>query len=128
MGKCKVSSKMGVPSVKRHESAQFLGSVSEDFRASKGCFESFKQRSEIHSVARHWEVASADVEAVETFKAEFSASMEETGYLPQAFNSYETGLSWRNTPRRTYINNEENALPGYKPQNERFTLLLGVNA
>jgi hypothetical protein len=59
------------------------GSQFEEFKASKGWFENFKKRTEIKSVVRHGEAASADTEGAEKFKTKFAESMEEEGYLPQ---------------------------------------------
>jgi len=46
----------------------------------------------------------------------------------QVFNCDETGLFWKKMPRRTYITEEEKALPGHKPMKDRLTLLLCGNA
>jgi hypothetical protein len=82
-------------------------------------------------VKRHGEAASAvqcSAEAAETSKAEFSAFMEEESNIPQqVFNVDETGLFWK-MPRRTYIINNENALPGHKLQKDRLHFLLGAIA
>jgi hypothetical protein len=110
----------------KRESYQSSGSVFEDFRASKGWFESFKHRSDIYSVVRHGEAASGDAEAAETFKAEFSALIEEESYFPQQeFNVDETGL-WNKMSRRTSIIKDENALPGHKLQKIGLPFSLGL--
>ncbi|XP_067135000.1 tigger transposable element-derived protein 1-like [Centruroides vittatus] len=99
------------------------------FKASRGWFENFKNRSGIHNVVRHGEGASSDKEGAEKFVAEFSKLIMEEGYAPQqVFNADETGLFWKKMPKRTYITKEEKALPGHKPMKDRLTLLLCGNA
>jgi len=51
------------------------------------------------------------------------------GFIPQqVFNCDKTSLFWKKMPRRTYISEEEKALPGHKPMKERLTLSLCGNA
>ena len=74
----------------------------EVFKASRGCFERFKTRSGIHSVARHVEAASSNVPVAEDFAMEFLEVVTTQGYLPQqVFNCDETGLFWKRMPKRT---------------------------
>lgn len=101
----------------------------EGFKASRGWFDNFKRRSGIHSVVRHGEAASSDAKAAEKFAAEFQKLMVSDFYLPQqVFNCDETGLFWKKMPKRTYITEEENALPGHKTMKDRLSLLLCANA
>ncbi|XP_007424618.1 tigger transposable element-derived protein 1-like [Python bivittatus] len=44
------------------------------------------------------------------------------------FNYNEMGLFWKKMPKRTYITEEENAMPGHKPMKDRLTLLFCANA
>jgi len=98
-------------------------------KASRGWFQKFKKRSGIHSVVRQGEAASANQKAAEEFVQDFSDYVKANGFIPQqAFNCDETGLFWKKMPRRTYITNEEKALPGHKPMKDRLTLLLYGNA
>lgn len=103
---------------------------SEDsFKASRGWFDNFKKRTGIHSVVRHGEAASSDVNAAEAYIKTFSELIEAKGYIPQqVFNCDETGLFWKKMPNRTYITAEEKAMPGHKPMKDRLTLLLCANA
>jgi hypothetical protein len=99
------------------------------FKASRGWFEKFKKRSGIHSVVRHGEAASANQKAAEEFVQDFSDYVKANGFIPQqVFNCDETGLFWKKMPRRTYITEEEKALPGHKPMKDRLALLLCGNA
>lgn len=99
------------------------------FKASRGWFEKFKKRSGIRSVVRHGGSRSMNQEAVGEFAQEFSNYVKVEGFLPQqVFNCDETGLFWKKMPRRTYITQEEKALPGHKPMKDKLTLLLCGNA
>ena len=83
---------------------------SEVFKASHGWFENFKKRTGIHCVIRYGERASDE------------------GFVPQqVFNCDESGLFWKKTPNRTYIIQEEKALPGHKPMKDWLTLLFCGN-
>nr|XP_053640973.1 tigger transposable element-derived protein 1-like [Cherax quadricarinatus] len=100
-----------------------------EFKASKGWFERFKKRSGIHSVIRHGEAASSDHKAAEKYVQEFKKYIDSEGLKPeQVFNCDETGLFWKKMPSRTYITEEEKALPGHKPMKDRLTLLMCSNA
>ena len=102
---------------------------SNEFKASRRWFNRFKQRSGIHSVVRHGEAASADKDAAEKFVGEFKNFVESEEFIPdQVFNCDETGFFWKKMPKRTYITEEERALPGHKPMKDRllsyFVLML----
>ncbi|XP_033009888.1 tigger transposable element-derived protein 1-like [Lacerta agilis] len=121
----------------------------ESFKASRGWFEKFKKRSGIRS--KHSEASSTNkldadqfvlefrdnVEShsitdkldADQFVLEFKDYVESQGFVPQqVFNCDETGLFWKKMPRRTYITQEEKALPGHKPMKDKLTLLLCANA
>jgi len=67
--------------------------------------------------------------AAEEFVQGFSDYVKTNGFIPQqVFNCDETGLFWKKMPRRTYITEEEKALPGHNPMKDRLTLLLRRNA
>ncbi|KAM6168259.1 tigger transposable element-derived protein 1-like [Erethizon dorsatum] len=101
----------------------------DGFKASRGWFDNFKRRSGFHSVVRHREAVSLNAKAAEAFATEFQKLMVSECYLPeQVFNCNETGLFWKKMPKRTYITEEENAMPGHKPMKERLTLLFCANA
>ncbi|GAB6023411.1 hypothetical protein CHUAL_014216 [Chamberlinius hualienensis] len=122
------------------------------FKASRGWFDNFKKRSGIRSVAWKKEAGSSvddptDEPIIAEFKtfvgeafisvedqvercvAEFKTFVENEGYQPQqVFNCNVTGLFWKRMPKRTYITQEEKALPGHKPMKDRINLLLCSNA
>ncbi|KAK4324160.1 hypothetical protein Pmani_005163 [Petrolisthes manimaculis] len=101
----------------------------DSFKASRGWFENFRKRTGIHSVVRHGEAASSDVQAAKECAETFAQLVEAEGYVPQqVFNCDETGLFWKKMPRRTYITKEETKLPGHKPMKDRLTLALCANA
>ena len=83
----------------------------DSFEASRGWFDNFK-RSGIRSVVRLGEAASLDANAAEAFATEFQKLMASKGHLPeQVFNCDETGLFWKEMPKRMHIIEEENAVP-----------------
>ncbi|GFT63930.1 jerky protein homolog-like [Nephila pilipes] len=101
----------------------------EGFKASRGWFDNFKNRSGIHSVIRHGKASSGDIKVAENFIKVFEKLISEEGYLPQqAFNCNETGLFWKTMPRRTFITAEKNGIPGHKAMKDRLTLALCSNA
>lgn len=80
-------------------------------------------------MVRHGEAASANQKAAEEFVQDFSDYVKANGFIPQqVFNCDETGLFWKKMPRRTYITEEEKALPRHKPMKDRLTFLLRGNA
>ena len=104
-------------------------SPEDTFKASRGWFEKFKNRTGIHSVVRHGEAASCNLEAAESFIGEFTKLIASEGYSArQIFNCDETGLFWKKMPRRTYITIEQKTMPGQKPMKDRLTLALCANA
>ena len=105
------------------------GESTEVFKASHGWFNKIKKRTGIYSVVRLGEAASANKETAKSYVTKFRKYAEAEGsVLPQVFNCSETGLSWKKMPDRTYITQEENALPRHKPIRDRLTLLLCGNS
>lgn len=104
---------------------------SEDvtFQASRGWFEKFKNRFNLHNLKLKGEAASADEAASNEYPNILKGIIERGGYKPeQVFNVDETGLYWKRMPDRTYVSKTEKSAPGYKVSKERLTLLLGANA
>ncbi|XP_066950624.1 tigger transposable element-derived protein 1-like [Macrobrachium rosenbergii] len=105
------------------------GSVSEEFSASRGWFDCFKSRADLHNVKLQCEAASADSVAAESFPSGLAEIIREGGYTAdQVFNVDETGLFWKRMPNRTYVSKEERSAPGHKAGKERLTLLFGASA
>ncbi|XP_050063139.1 tigger transposable element-derived protein 1-like [Aphis gossypii] len=112
----------------------FTSSSQEDgknssFLASKGWFEKFKNRCNLHNVKLVGESASADHLAAKNFPLELKNVIEQGGYTPeQVFNADETGLFWKRMPSRTFLSKNEKTAPGFKAAKDRLTLLLCANA
>lgn len=99
------------------------------FQASKGWFENFKHRQNMHSIKFTGEAASADTLAASLYPKSLKEIIDAGGYLPsQVFNADETGLFWKRMPSRTFISKEEKTAPGFKVSKDRLTLLLCGNA
>lgn len=105
------------------------GDTTENFAASRGWFDKFKKRSNLHNIRITGEAASADAAAATAFPATLKAIIEKGDYPPElVFNVDETGLFWKRMPKRTFISREQKRAPGFKAAKDRFTLLLGGNA
>ncbi|XP_040194034.1 tigger transposable element-derived protein 1-like [Rana temporaria] len=100
-----------------------------EFSASRGWFDRFKKRSNLHNIKIQGEAAAADHKAAESYPRELAKIIQDGGYsMDQIFNVDETGLFWKKMPARTFIAIQERSMPGYKPAKDRITLLLGGNA
>lgn len=62
------------------------------FKASRGCFETFKKRSGIHNVVFHGEPASANKKDAKEFVKQFGVYVNAGAFIPQqVFHCNETG-------------------------------------
>ncbi|CAH2283064.1 tigger transposable element-derived 1-like [Pelobates cultripes] len=114
-----LKTKLPGPSVKNEES----------FKASSGWFKNFKRRTDLHSVVRHGEAASANTKAAEVFVKEFERLVVSECYVPQqVFKCDKMGLFWKKMPKSTYITAEEKVMSGHKPMKDCLTLLFCANA
>uniref|UniRef100_A0A8C4RA68 HTH CENPB-type domain-containing protein n=1 Tax=Eptatretus burgeri TaxID=7764 RepID=A0A8C4RA68_EPTBU len=101
----------------------------EPFMASRGWFNRFKIRANLHNIKVNGEAARVDAKAASEFAQTLAAVIEDGGYNARCvFNVDETGLYWKKMPHRTYIAKEEKSRPGFKAAKDRLTLLLGGNA
>lgn len=99
------------------------------FQASRGWFDNFKKRFNLHNLKLVGESASADHEAARAFPTQLLAHIQEKGYHPdQVFNADETGLFWKKMPARTYISRDAKVASGFKVAKDRLTLLFCGNA
>ncbi|XP_059583233.1 tigger transposable element-derived protein 1-like [Alligator mississippiensis] len=100
----------------------------ETFTASRGWFQRFRWRFNLHNRSISGEAASADVEAAEKFVDQFDEIIEKGSYrLEQIFNVDETRLFWKKMPERSYIHKEAKTMLGFKVFKDRVTLLLRGN-
>jgi hypothetical protein len=98
--------------------------ASETFLASKGWFEKFKNRHNLHNIKLKGEAASSDITAARDYPKILKQIIEEGEYVSeQIFNVDETGLYWKRMPEKTYISKDEKSAPGFKVAKERLTLL-----
>lgn len=103
--------------------------ISETFVASRGWFNRFRHRNNLHNIKITGEAASGDTKAAAEFPATLKTIIEQGNYPPElVFNVDETGLFWKRMPKRTFLSREEKRAPGFKAAKDRLTLLLGGNA
>jgi hypothetical protein len=92
------------------------------FGASCGWFDRFK-RSNLHNIKVQGEAAAA-----ESFPRDLEKITDNGPYIKdEIFNVDEMGL-FSKMPSRTFIAKAEKTVPGFKPAEDRLTLLLGDNA
>ena len=102
---------------------------SPNYRFSAGWFARFKTRYNLRNIRLHGEAASADREAVDSFRENLKKLIIDEGYSPkQVYNADESGLFWKKMPSRTFVSQEENKAAGFKVQKDRLTLLFAGNA
>ena len=82
----------------------------------------------MHSLNTQGESLSADSSSVEPFRERFLKIVADDGLTrDQVFNCDETGLNWRQIPKRTLVSGREEA-KGFKKSKDRVTLMACVNA
>ncbi|XP_042243115.1 tigger transposable element-derived protein 1-like [Homarus americanus] len=95
----------------------------KEFNTSKGWFENFKKRYNLHNLRITGKSTLADGVAAREYPATFAEIIREKGYKPEhVFNADETGLWWKKMPATTFISK------GFKVAKERVSLLLCGNA
>lgn len=77
-----------------------------EFSASKGWFESFKKRHNLHSlhVKRNHTLESGNKKVAKEYRTKLARIITENSYsADQVFNGVETGLFWKKMPKRTFL-------------------------
>ncbi|XP_044018036.1 jerky protein homolog-like [Aphidius gifuensis] len=101
----------------------------EDFKASTGWLQKFKNRHGIRELKVQGESLSADSNAAEKFKEKFSSIIDEEEYgRDDIYNADETGLNGRSLPRKSLAARQESAARGFKVSKERITIMTCANA
>ncbi|KAH1177172.1 hypothetical protein KIL84_010874 [Mauremys mutica] len=101
----------------------------EEFKASQGWLNSFRNRFNLKNMETAGEAASANEEAAKAYPKQLKKIIEERVYLPeQVFNADETGLFWNKMPTCTYISKSERQAPDFKAAKDHVTVLLCGNA
>lgn len=100
-----------------------------EFVASRGWFDRFKRRFNLHYLKLSGEVATADeAAAAACFREELKKIVDEGGYsAKQIFNVDETCLFWKRMPSKTFITRDELKTPGFKASKDMVTLLFASN-
>jgi hypothetical protein len=100
-----------------------------DFQASLGWLDKFKNRFGIRQLTVSGEKLSSDITAIEPFKNKFLQKIGELGLTPdQVYNADESGLFWRVLPNKTLVHKNEDSAPGRKISKERITFMPCANS
>ncbi|GFV38963.1 tigger transposable element-derived protein 1 [Trichonephila clavipes] len=103
--------------------------ISETFVASRGWFNRYKHRNNLHNTNITGETPSGDTKAAAEFPVTLKTKIEEGNYPPElVFNVDETGLFWERMPKRTFLSREKKRTSGFKAAKDHLTMLLGGNA
>jgi hypothetical protein len=99
-----------------------------EFGASRGWFDRFKKRSNLHNIKVNGEATAADIVAAECFPRALAKITDDCGYTKdEILNVDGTGLFWKKMPSRTFIAKEEKTMPEFKPAKDRLTLQSSFN-
>jgi hypothetical protein len=125
---------LGVPisgEILREKAQLFYSQTHNDdnFKASSGWLDKFKNRYGIRQLSITGEKLSSDVAAVEPFKNVLRNKIKEMQLCPdQIYNADESGLFWKLLPQRTLVHQAEASAPGRKMSKERITFMPCCNA
>lgn len=79
-------------------------SSAEPFAASKGWFDKFQKRQNLHNIKMKGYINSGENVSNYDFSDEFKAVVTAEGYKPEhVFNLDEVSLFWKRMPSRTFI-------------------------
>lgn len=102
---------------------------SRNFKASNGWFWRWRHRKGIRRLTIAGEKLSANTQAADKFKVEFSHTIKNEKLVrAQIFNFDETGLWYKTMPNRTMAAKEETQAPGFKNSKDRVTIGACCNA
>lgn len=100
-----------------------------DFLASTGWLDKFKQRHGIRFLKITGESLSNNQDAVAPFKSQLTRIITEMDLNEhQIYNADESALFWRALPRNTFVHKEERNAPGRKISKDRLTFMPCCNA
>lgn len=107
-----------------------LGGTEDEFKASNGWLEKFKRRHNIRSMNITGKKRSSCADAAEKFVTWFENYIKEENLSKdQIFNCDETGLNFKNMPRRTLeLEQESSTVEDLKEIKERITIMTCSNA
>ena len=107
----------------------YPGKSEDDFKASTGWLQQFKQGHGIRQLRLQGETLSADTAAAEEFGKPFQEYREEHQLsMNQTFNCDETALYWRLLPNKTLADGTEKQAKNCKTSKDRITLMATANA
>ncbi|XP_062542273.1 jerky protein homolog-like [Armigeres subalbatus] len=91
---------------------------------SRGYVEKFIKRNGIRLLKISGEKLSSNISVVEKYKKDFAAQIREEDLSPcQIFNADESGLFFKRTPTRTYVEKDAKSAPGFKMNKDRITFM-----
>lgn len=100
-----------------------------NFQASPGWFTRWKLRHKVRYLRIAGEKQSADFAAAENYREDFVKILKTKQLVrPQVFNMDESGLIYREMPKRTFVGANETEAAGFKGQKDRLTVAFCCNA
>ena len=100
----------------------------ENFQASQGWLNKFRNRHNLAFRTVSGEAASADVEALDRFRQDFLGLIVEQNLLwSQVYNADETGVFWKAAPKRTMAHRYDRDVRGRKMCKNHFSTMVGTS-
>ncbi|XP_044014026.1 jerky protein homolog-like [Aphidius gifuensis] len=96
-------------------------------RSYNGWLDKWKKRHHIRNITLSGEKKSADYDAATEYRDKFHQIIQDQGLTAdQVFNADETGVNYRQMPRRSLAVKEEVGTSGFKIQKERITAMAAM--